>query len=392
MRNSSSLHFLTRLLALGLTFTAVPGLSQPIQLQPGSPLLSGAVTLDVGDYAIPCATDWNGDGRQDLLVGYRYADKIAVILNAGSETAPVFYIASNLQAGGVDIQHPSTGCGAPAPFVCDFDNDGKRDLLVGSGPDGLVYFYRNTSTDSSPILAPGVPLMVGSANLTVYSRATPFVYDWDGDGLKDLLCGDGNGAVNFFKNVGTTRAPAFAPATQLQAGGVVLNLGMRSIVRMWDWDGDGVEDLVGSSASGVYWCRNGGTANAPVLLAPAPVRAPVVTGGLQPINTGARMRLDLLDLNNDGVIDLLVGNVDGTISYFEGYRFEFTQASMLQPARCAFQWNSAPHLSYHVFGGASLASSTNLLVTNLPSTGRVTGWTNPPVSANRGFYRLQIAE
>ena len=53
-----------------------------IQLRPPEQLLVGTVPLDPGDYAIPCVTDWNGDGRKDLIVGYRYADKVAIFLNS----------------------------------------------------------------------------------------------------------------------------------------------------------------------------------------------------------------------------------------------------------------------------------------------------------------------
>jgi len=61
--------------------------------------------------------------------------------------------------------------------VCDYDHDGKRDLLVGEGASGYVYFYRNTNTDAQPILDTGVRLMVGSSPLTVTLRATPYIFD-----------------------------------------------------------------------------------------------------------------------------------------------------------------------------------------------------------------------
>ena len=378
---------------LGLALAIAPVTvvcAQEALLRPGELVRAAGVTLDVGDYAIPCAADWNGDGRKDLLVGYQAAGKVALYLNTGSEGSPAFTYAGNLQAGGVDIYLPSSGCGAPAPWVCDYDHDGKRDLLVGSGADGYVYFYRNTNTDAVPMLASGVKLKVGSYPLSVTYRATPYVCDWDGDGLNDLLCGNGDGYVYFFKNIGTAQAPAYAAGTRIKAEGIDLNLGIRSVVRVFDWDGDGVKDLVGSSNTGVYWCRNIGTDSSPALLAPVALRAPVAGRGQVPIYTGQRMRLDLVDMNGDGVIDLLIGNLDGTITYYEGYRFSFTAVSAPSAGRCALEWNSAPYLKYHVFAGTSPASLTSLVASNFPSSGMTTCWTNSP-SAGRQFYRVQVA-
>jgi hypothetical protein len=382
------------LLALSLT-PAMPEITkaQQIQFLPGELLQAAGVSLDVGTYAIPCIADWNGDGRKDLLVGYQAAGKVAVFLNTGSDASPAFTTSVNLQAGGADIYHYSSGCGAPAPFVCDYDHDGKRDLLVGEGYNGYVYLYRNTNTDASPILDTGVRLMVGASPLTVSSRATPYLYDWDGDGLKDLLCGNGNGNVYFFKNIGTAQSPAYAASTLLQAGGANLSLGIRSVVRIFDLDGGGVADLLGSSDTGVYWCRNVGSRTAPVLALPIALRAPISGGGLQPIQTGVpnnrRMRLDWVDWNNDGVMDLLLGNADGTVSRYEGYRFGFTAIAAPAAGQYILQWHSAAYLSYRVLAGASANSITNLIATNLPSGGKTTCWTNSSLAEQR-FYRLQI--
>ncbi len=378
-----------RLLAVWVAFAPILSSSQP-QLQPASLLRANGAVLDVGDYAIPCVCDWNGDGRKDLIVGYRYADKVAIFYNTGSDAAPQFGVSSNLQAGGIGIQHPSAGCGAPAPFVCDFDNDGKRDLLVGTGAEGYVYFYRNTNTDAAPVLAPGVQLKLGSAPLAVATRATPYVYDWDGDGLPDLLCGDGNGAVNFFRNIGSLQAPVFAAAKPVQAAGVPLNLGIRSIVRMCDWDDDGLPDLIGSSATGVYWCRNIGSSSVRLLSAAVPLQAPIPSGGQAPITTGARMRLEMTDWNNDGIPDILLGNVDGTISFFEAYRFQITAASSPGAATQVLQWNSAPFLRYHLLTNSNASCLTNIDVSNIPSSGRSTMWTNS-TAGSVSFYRVQIA-
>ena len=383
--------FRKALIALVLATPLVDlGSAQETSLRPAQSLQAQGAILDVGDYAIPCAADWNGDGRKDLLVGYQGASKIALFLNIGSDTDPNLTTSVNLQAGGVDICLPALSCGAPAPFVCDYDYDGRRDLLVGGGADGCVYFYRNTNTDAHPVLDAGVRLTVGANPLTVTYRATPCVFDWDGDGLNDLLCGNGDGWVYFFKNIGTAQAPAYAAGVRIPAGGTDLNLGLRTVVRIFDWDGDGVADLLGSSSTGVYWCKNVGTSSWPRLSALAPVRAPLSSGGLQPIAVGQRMRLDLVDWNGDGVVDLLVGREDGTIYYYEGYRMAFTETIAHGGGRYLLQWNSAAFLKYHVLSGVSPIAITNRVLTNWPSGGNLTAWTNYCLEAQQ-FYRVQVA-
>lgn len=378
---------------MALLFAANPARAaqaQEVQFRPGQLIYAGAAPLAPGMFAIPCVADWNRDGRKDLLVGYQPSGRIALYLNSGTDADPAFTNYANLQVGGADIAHPSGGCGAPAPFVFDYDGDGKRDLLVGEGNYGYVYFYRNTNTDAAPILSPGVRLLVGGNPLSVVYRATPYLYDWDGDGLNDLLSGNGDGWVFFFKNTGTAQVPSYAAGTHIQAGGADLNPGIRSVVRMLDWDGDGVKDLVCSSDTGVYWCKNVGSSSSPVLLSPVALRAPVSAGGLSPIYIGPRMRLDLVDWNNDDVMDLLVGNANGTVSYYGGYRFTFTALTAEPSGQQVLAWNSAPFLTYHVLAGPAIGAITNRIATGLPSGGQTTCWTNFCGNAQQ-FYLLLIA-
>ena len=378
--------------AVGWTASA-----EPLQLRPavaimdgGSPLLPG--TPGSG-YAIPCATDWNGDGKKDLLVGYQPRGWIAVYLNQGTDAQPCFTNFTALEtADGTVIEFQSNGCGAPAPWVGDFDGDGKRDLLIGTGADGKVWFYRNTNTDAAPLLAPGVKLKTQAGDLSVGIRATPCVCDWDGDGTNDLLCGAGDGYAYFFKNTNSVQAPVFAPAMKIQAGGTNLFLGIRSVLRVFDWDVDGLKDLVCSSDTGVYWCRNTNSNSNPILQGPVPLRAPVAGTGLTNIYyyTGERLRLDLVDWNNDGVMDLLLGNTDGTVYYYEGYHFQINSMDPQPGNKVALQWESSPYLSYDVQTSGSLTNFQNFAVTNLPSGGNRTAWTNQ-MQSDQQFFRIQIA-
>ena len=57
-----------------------------------------------------------------------------------------------IEAAGKPID---TAVGHAAPFVGDFDGDGVGDLLVGQFGEGILRIYRNTGTDAKPVLAAG---------------------------------------------------------------------------------------------------------------------------------------------------------------------------------------------------------------------------------------------
>ena len=63
-----------------------------------------------------------------------------------------------LEAAGKPID---TNIGHAAPFVCDFDGDGIKDLLVGQFGEGILWIYRNEGTNSEPKLAAGVKFKDG---------------------------------------------------------------------------------------------------------------------------------------------------------------------------------------------------------------------------------------
>jgi hypothetical protein len=63
-----------------------------------------------------------------------------------------------LEAAGKPID---TNKGHAAPYVCDFDGDGIKDLLVGQFGDGILWIYRNEGTNSEPKLAAGVKFKQG---------------------------------------------------------------------------------------------------------------------------------------------------------------------------------------------------------------------------------------
>jgi hypothetical protein len=64
-----------------------------------------------------------------------------------------------LEAAGKPID---TSVGHAAPFVCDWEGDGKRHLLVGQFGEGILWIYKNVGTNSSPKYAAGVKFKDGN--------------------------------------------------------------------------------------------------------------------------------------------------------------------------------------------------------------------------------------
>ena len=69
---------------------------------------------------------------------------------AASLAAQQFETPFRVEAGGKPID---VDIGHAAPYVVDFDGDGVRDLLVGQFGQGRCRIYRNLGTDAAPRFA-----------------------------------------------------------------------------------------------------------------------------------------------------------------------------------------------------------------------------------------------
>ncbi len=68
-------------------------------------------------------------------------------------------------------------------------------------------------------------LLSAGGSLIDHIFPSPCVYDWDGDGIKDLIVGQfSSGKVNLYLNSGTNSSPELDASTFLKAGGTDITL------------------------------------------------------------------------------------------------------------------------------------------------------------------------
>lgn len=278
------------------------------------------VSLPPNHGPTPYVVDWNEDGRDDLLVGFRQADQyagIGVYLRQpdGSLAAPISVFATG-NASSV------TGFALYfRPVMADWDGDGAKDLVYGQlyGLKG-VPFCANQGTDAAPLFdarscsllktAAGAP--VGSTGVDGHSAyLSPEVVDWDDDGDFDLLLGSGLNAnekgVRLYRNTGSTTAPSLAEPVTVVSKATTTGLAFENYYEpaVVDVDDDGRKDLlIAGSRNGTTGlefilreCLNTGTDATPVF---GSCSAKVLPGFVN--NT-----IDADDWDGDGYLDLVRG-------------------------------------------------------------------------------------
>jgi hypothetical protein len=198
---------------------------------------------------------------------------------------------------------PMAVAGHAATRCVDWEDDGDLDLLVGGG-DGKVWLFRNQGRAGRPAFAGAVAVAAGGRDRWGTGLTGSLLANLVGDELPDLVVGHSNDQVAIHRNTGTATAPVFAeePLT------LRVQDGCHGRIDVADWDGDGQPDLVaGAFGGGLRWYRNLGGEEVPRFAEGQPL-----AGISMAYNSHPRW----IDLDSDGLIDLLVGVNWGTVTAF----------------------------------------------------------------------------
>lgn len=313
--------------------TQKPDYAAPVKLE------AGGKPIDVFGMPSPNLADFDGDGDLDLLCG-EFLDGFTYFENIGSRSEPEYSEGRRLTHAGqpltMDLQMIT-------PTAIDWDNDGDMDLIVGD-EDGRVAFVEHTGQihQGLPQFLPPKYFQQEAANLKFGALVTPVSVDWDQDGDEDLIAGNSAGYIAFIENLDGGNPPSWAAPQRLEAEGKPIRLqgGENGSIQgpaeaKWgyatlsvaDWDHDGRLDLIVNSIWGkVEWYRNEG--GSPVRLSAAkPIK--VEWRGKTPkpawnwwdpqdkeLATQWRTTPVVIDLNNDGLNDLVSLDHEGYLAWF----------------------------------------------------------------------------
>ncbi|MCM2272466.1 MAG: VCBS repeat-containing protein [candidate division Zixibacteria bacterium] len=238
--------------------------------------------------------DIDTDGDLDLFYGDYFNPNLYYFANLGTaQISELTYQTENY-------------LGAPTPgfnhtSFADLDNDNDLDLILGiAGATDLhnLRYYENVGNE-----------IVATFNLTdsnvfgtvdIGSGAVPTFGDLDNDGDQDLLIGGSTGRVTYYENTGTAVAPAYQHVTDTFKN---ISTVLFSAPVLVDWDSDNDLDLlIGTNAGRVEYWRNDGSASSF-----EPVKIDAQLGGIKVDQLAIPIPVDL---NNDGLLELLVGEWD----------------------------------------------------------------------------------
>jgi len=276
--------------------------------------------LHLGTSSKPTFTDIDQDGLLDIIIGTsgfrednQLQSRLYYLRNIGTYNVPRFTIADDDYLGFSQFSDTSVDL---APTFGDLDGDGDEDLIIGDDK-GYLYYLENEAGQGnayrfkSPIYE--------YQNIKVGTYVTPLIVDVDQDELPDLIIGERNfnsvdgviGSLNYLKNTGTSSAPKFDEVTNEVMG----KASTKDINYINNYsspygylNGDELQLFTGSENGRIYlYDAISGDPDSEFNL---------VSENLGNIREGIRTSPAIADINNDGVLDILVGNRRGGLSFY----------------------------------------------------------------------------
>lgn len=278
------------------------------------------------------AFDANADDLPDIVIGdvtysnltyLENSDRGDVLVDSVVSVIPTF--PDNFGGEAVNVDN------FPAAFYEDVSGDGIRDLIVSPNNPYValnknsVWYYKNTGADNLPIFSLTQKDFLQDETIDYGEGSAPVLFDYNGDGLMDLVVasrgvylGDAifKPALSLFINTGTATTPQYTRLDEdwLHVADLPLGLGQYVYPTFGDLDGDGDADMIlGDSSGRVFKFTNSAGAGNTVDFS----LVGTVTANGEDIDVGQSSTPQLYDLNTDGLLDLIIGERNGNLNYYQ---------------------------------------------------------------------------
>ncbi len=284
--------------------------------EPRSGLHAGSTVLTI---------DLDNDGDKEVILGDISFTNLNLLINGG--TSEEAFMTDQ------DIAFPSNDVSVdlplfPAAYSLDVNNDGAKDMLVAPnlGNDigetyEVVWYYENVATTENPVYELRQKDLFVEDMLDYGTGAQPVFVDYNQDGLQDLVVGNKsffvpggnrNARVYLYENTGTATVPRYElKEDDLFGLNVFSQNSWRFTPTFGDLDGDGdLDALIGEEFGNLFYAENIAGPDQPFQFAPA-------VFGYQDLDIGQSSRPQIIDVNRDGVLDLVIGERNGNLNYFE---------------------------------------------------------------------------
>jgi len=265
-----------------------------IYLPSWTPVTENYLFMDLGSYSSPALADIDGDGDLDLFIG-EGAGNVDFLLTDGTVPLPFWNLVAQSYFA-IQAEFAS-------PAFADIDGDSDPDLFIGK-KNGKIDFYENIGTPESAfwILISGEYALIDAGGY-----ASPAFVDIDGDSDLDMFVGGIYGKIHLYRNDGTPTVPLWTPVSENFDS---IDVGWYSVPTFGDLDSDGDFDLlVGDGEGKISFYRNDGT--------PWAFSFNPITDFYDSIDVGERSTPYLCDFDSDGDPDLFIGESRGGLHYYK---------------------------------------------------------------------------
>tara|TARA_B110001450_G_scaffold13611_1_gene12819 strand:+ start:1182 stop:3350 length:2169 start_codon:yes stop_codon:yes gene_type:complete len=272
--------------------------------------------IDLGSGCYPVFYDYNNDGLDDIVVGnYGYhqiggnpRSSLALFKNNGTLDTPSFELIDrdwqNISNINLNINLNIAALNL-TPTFGDLDGDTHDDMIIGDA-NGKLHYFKNTGSNPANFMLSQAEYN----NIDVGYFASPQLIDVNRDGLLDILIGEQSGTINYCENTGTLTNAIFDTVIS-NFGGIDIesNIISAGFSNPTLFDNNGNYELYVGSYTGETYVFDNIDNN--------------LTGSFDSLrilntNEGGKNKIAINDINNDQKPDLLIGNYSGGLSYFNG--------------------------------------------------------------------------